>query len=70
MTIYQSGSARAGFIIHHQDRISKQTDVVVYDALNCPVYRTSDYAGIFPADNVAAVVEVKPRTPDAPRAAS
>jgi len=54
-------NASSGFIIDRRDQVSKQTDVVVYDALNCPVYRTSDEAGIFPADNVAAVVEVKSR---------
>jgi len=51
--------ASAGFVIDRKDAVSKQTDVVVYDALNCPVYRASDEAGIYPADNVAAVVEVK-----------
>lgn len=52
-------SAGAGFIIDPYDNISKQTDVVIYDALNCPVYRASDEAAIFPSSNVAAVVEVK-----------
>lgn len=51
----------SGFIIDKTDKISRQTDVAVYDALNCPVYRASEEAGIFPADNVAAVVEVKSR---------
>lgn len=51
----------AGFIIDRLDTVSKQTDVVVYDAFNCPVYRASDDAAIFPSDNVAAVVEVKSR---------
>lgn len=50
-----------GFIIDPRDSISKQTDVIVFDALNCPVYRASEDAGIFPNDNVAAVVEVKSR---------
>ncbi len=52
-------TAGAGFIIDPRDEVSRQTDVVVYDAFNCPVYRASDDAGIFPSDNVAAVVEVK-----------
>ncbi len=52
-------SAGSGFIIDRGDRISKQTDVIVYDAFNCPVYRASETAGIYPSDNVAAVVEVK-----------
>lgn len=49
----------SGFIIDSRDQISKQTDVIIYDALNCPVYRASEDAAIIPADNVAAVIEVK-----------
>jgi len=51
--------AGAGFIIDHRDQVSRQTDVVIYDAFNCPLYRESDDASIFPNDNVAAVIEVK-----------
>ncbi|MCA1594404.1 MAG: hypothetical protein LC754_17620, partial [Acidobacteria bacterium] len=51
----------SGFIIDRFDTVSKQTDVIVYDALNCPVYRASEDAAIFPSDNVAVVVEVKSR---------
>jgi hypothetical protein len=51
----------SGFIIDRFDNVSKQTDVVIYDALNCPVYRASDEAAIFPNENVAVVVEVKSR---------
>ncbi len=49
----------SGFIIDPRDRISRQCDVVIYDALNCPVYRASEDAAIFPSNNVAAIVEVK-----------
>lgn len=52
-------AAGSGFILDPRGNISKQTDVVIYDALNCPVYYASDDAAIFPSDNVAAVVEVK-----------
>src|SRR5437867_2123723 len=52
-------SAGSGFVIDDRDNISKQTDVLIYDALNCPVYRADETAGIYPSDNVAAVVEVK-----------
>jgi hypothetical protein len=51
--------AGSGFIIDREDQVSKQTDVVVYDHLHCPIYRASDIAGIYPNDNVAAIVEVK-----------
>jgi hypothetical protein len=54
-------SASSGFVLDRNDQVSPQTDVVIYDAFNCPVYRASDKDGIFPADNVAAVVEVKSR---------
>jgi hypothetical protein len=53
--------AGSGLIIDPLDRMSKQTDVIIYDALNCPVYRASEKAAILPSDNVAAVVEVKSR---------
>jgi hypothetical protein len=51
----------SGFIIDPRDALSKQTDVIIYDALNCPVYRASETAAIIPSDNVAAVIEVKSR---------
>jgi hypothetical protein len=49
----------SGFIIDPNDSVSKQTDVIIYDAINCPVLRASDIAAIFPSDNVTAIVEVK-----------
>ncbi len=51
----------SGFILDPKDSLSKQMDVVVYDALNCPVFRVSDSASIYPSDNVAAAIEVKSR---------
>lgn len=54
-------TASAGFIIDPVGTVSNQTDVIVYDSYNCPVYRASDTAGIFPSNNVAAVIEVKSR---------
>jgi hypothetical protein len=51
--------AGSGFIVDKRGEVSRQTDVVIYDALNCPVYRWSEDAAIFPNDNVAAVIEVK-----------
>lgn len=52
-------SVGAGFILDHIGNISPQTDLIIYDAFNCPVYRASDDASIFPSNNVAAVIEVK-----------
>lgn len=54
-------AAGAGFLLDLKGDISPQTDVVLYDAFNCPVYRASDSAAIFPTNNVAAVIEVKSR---------
>jgi hypothetical protein len=51
----------SGFIIDPEDAMSKQTDVIIYDAFNCPTYRASEEASIFPSDNVASVIEVKSR---------
>ena len=51
--------ASSGFIIDRANTVSGQTDVIVYDALNCPAYRVSERGMILPNDNVAAVVEVK-----------
>jgi hypothetical protein len=51
----------SGFIIDQNDSLSKQTDLVTYDAYNCPVYRGSDNAAIIPSEYVAAVVQVKAR---------
>jgi hypothetical protein len=50
-----------GIIMDTRDNLSKQTDVIIYDALHCPLYRASDRAAIIPSDNAAAVVEVKSR---------
>lgn len=51
----------AGFVIDALDQLTGHNDVIMYDALNCPVYRASSSAAIYPADNVAVVVEVKSR---------
>lgn len=54
-------TASAGFITDPLGAVSNQTDVIIYDSHNCPVYRASETAGIFPSNNVAVVVEVKSR---------
>lgn len=51
--------AGSGFIIDNEDNVSKQTDVIIYDALNCPVYKSGEASLILPNDNVACVIEVK-----------
>jgi hypothetical protein len=48
-----------GFVIDREDKASGHTDVIVYDAYNCPVYRTGERGMIVPNDNVASVIEVK-----------
>lgn len=52
-------SACGGFILDDNDKISPQTDVIIYDALNCPILRYSEKNLIIPADNAAVAIEVK-----------
>jgi len=52
-------AARAGFVLDSNNAVSRQTDVIVYDALHCALYRASEDAAIIPNNNVAAVIEVK-----------
>jgi len=48
-----------GVVIGAGGTVSRQTDLIIYDALNSPVYRNGPRVHIIPRDNVAAVVEVK-----------
>jgi hypothetical protein len=49
----------SGIVIGQDGAISRQCDVIIYDALNSPVYRSGTKLQILPRDNVAAVIEVK-----------
>jgi hypothetical protein len=49
----------SGLVIGQEGAISRQCDVIIYDALNSPVYRSGTKLQILPRDNVAAVIEVK-----------
>jgi hypothetical protein len=49
----------SGIVIGSDNQISRQTDVIIYDAMNSPVYRTGSRLQILPRDNVASVIEVK-----------
>jgi hypothetical protein len=49
----------SGIVIGGENLISRQTDVIIYDAMNSPVYRTGTRLQILPRDNVACVIEVK-----------
>lgn len=49
----------SGLIVDYQNNISSQTDVIIYDAENSPVYRKGERVLILPCDNVASVIEVK-----------
>lgn len=48
-----------GLIVGTDGTVSKQTDLIIFDALNSPVYRKGPRVHILPRDNVAAVIEVK-----------
>jgi len=49
----------SGIVIGSDNQTSRQTDVIIYDAMNSPVYRTGSRLQILPRDNVASVIEVK-----------
>lgn len=53
--------AGTGIVIDTANSISRQSDVLVYDAHNSPVYRRGPGVLILPSDNVGAVIEVKSR---------
>jgi len=50
-----------GEVVDAGGAISKQVDVVVYDAFHSPVLQDSEVSRIFPAECVYAAIEVKPR---------
>ena len=51
--------ASSGILIDNENNISRQTDVIIYDALSSPIYRHSEKTQIIPFDTVVAVIEVK-----------
>jgi len=53
--------AATGILIDTKNSLSKQTDVIIYDALSSSVYRFSEDAMILPVDTVGSVIEVKSR---------
>lgn len=52
-------SADTGLVIDHNNKISSQIDVIVFDANNSPIYRKCPKISILPIDNVAIAIEVK-----------
>lgn len=51
--------ASSGFVIDKKDVLTGHMDSIIYDAHNCPIYRTSKDDLIIPSDNAASVFEVK-----------
>jgi hypothetical protein len=49
----------SGIVVGSGGEVSRQSDLIIYDAMNSPVYRTGSRLQILPRDNVAAVIEVK-----------
>ena len=49
----------SGLVVGPDGMVSRQSDVIIYDSLNSPVYRGGPKLHILPRDNVAAVIEVK-----------
>ena len=57
----QRFKAESGLVIDNANEVSRQCDVLIYDALNSPTYRRGSRVLILSSDNVASVVEVKTR---------
>ncbi|MBY0497788.1 MAG: hypothetical protein K2Y23_26565 [Cyanobacteria bacterium] len=51
--------AGSGFVIDSANGLSRQQDVVVYDAISSPIYRSAPKTQIIPMDAVVSVIEVK-----------
>ena len=49
----------SGEIISSKGGVSRETDVVVFDSLRCPIFLREDEVHVFPIESVYAVVEVK-----------
>jgi hypothetical protein len=49
----------SGLVVGPGGAVSSQTDLIIFDALNSPVYRKGPKVHILPRDNVAVVIEVK-----------
>jgi len=49
----------SGVVVGADRSVSRQCDVIIYDAMNSPVYRAGSRLRILPRDNVPAVIEVK-----------
>jgi len=48
-----------GFVSDMNIRLSQQQDIVIYDALNCPILCPGTTSQIFPVESVYATIEVK-----------
>jgi uncharacterized protein DUF6602 len=51
----------SGYIVDPRETLSYETDVVIYDALNCAVYPLTRSVVMVPVEGVAATIEVKAR---------
>lgn len=51
----------AGFVVGRDGAVSRQCDVLVVDALNCPQLLRTEGIGMFPVDGVVSLIEVTQR---------
>jgi hypothetical protein len=49
----------SGLVVGTDGTVSNQTDLIIFDAMNSPIYRAGPRVHIIQRDNVAAVIEVK-----------
>ena len=52
-------AADTGLVVDEDGGVSSQCDVVIYDAIDSPIYRRGQRVLILPSDNVAVTIEVK-----------
>lgn len=52
-------SLGTGHVIDSRGNVSKQCDIVIYDALNCPLLLAEEGYQLFPVEAVFGIVEVK-----------
>lgn len=48
-------AAVSGLVIDNANSLSKQCDVLIYDAENSPVYRAGSVGQVLPSDSIASV---------------
>lgn len=59
--------AYSGFAVGRDGAVSRQSDILLIDAINCPRFLRAEGTGVFPIDGVVALIEVTQRLTAAKR---